>query len=232
MSGTSDRRATQRRVMHRPAQAAPGPPRAASLRSGPLERRRAGAGVRDGAARQRAGTAPASRRHARRDHPRLRYASRPSEVKVAGANLTVCGVSACMLLAGSIVLGQQDRELSGINGLPVEGHDIVASIQFVGTKEFDPSRSGKRGFKERLRANGAELRLGWPLEYQTLCRFKEVVRDVLSEKGFVDAEVTHDANPTRGNRRHVALTFTIVEGKRSHGRPRETRYSPAERCMR
>ena len=33
MSGTSDRRATQSRGMHRPAQAAPAPPRAADLRS-------------------------------------------------------------------------------------------------------------------------------------------------------------------------------------------------------
>jgi hypothetical protein len=40
---------------------------------------------------------------------------------------TVFGVSACMLLAGSIVFGgQQDPELSGIHGIPVEGHDIVA----------------------------------------------------------------------------------------------------------
>jgi outer membrane protein assembly factor BamA len=136
-----------------------------------------------------------------------------------------------MLLAVSTLLGQRDGHLSGINGVPVEGHDIVASIQFVGTKELDSSRSHRR-FKERLRANGAELRLGWPLENQTLCRFKEVVRDVLAEEGFLDAEVTHDANPTRGNRRHVALTFTVVEGKRSHRTPRETPYSPAERCMR
>jgi outer membrane protein assembly factor BamA len=153
---------------------------------------------------------------------------------VARANSTVFGVSACMLLAGSIVFGrQQDRELSGINGVPVEGHDIVASIQFVGTKKLDLSGSAHRRFHERLRANGAELRLGWPLENQTLCRFKEVVRDVLGEEGFLDAEITHDMNPTRGNRQHVALTFTIVEGKRSGDtRLVAARFSPAERCLR
>jgi len=148
------------------------------------------------------------------------------------ANLTVFGVSACMLVAGSIVFGRQhDRELSGINGIPVEGHEIVASIEFVGTNVLDLSQSGRQRFKERLRANGAELRLGWPLENQTLCRFKEVVRDVMSEEGFLDAEVTHDANPTRGNRNHLALKFTIVEGKRSRPTPL-ARFSPAERCMR
>jgi outer membrane protein assembly factor BamA len=152
---------------------------------------------------------------------------------VTSTNLTLFGVSACMLLAGSIVHGQQDRELSGINGLPVEGHDIVASIEFVGTNELELSQSKRRRFNERLRANGAELRLGWPLEHQTLCRFKEVVRDVLGEEGFVDAEITHETNPTRGNRRHLALKFTVVEGKRSHQADLVAgRFSPAQRCMR
>ena len=150
------------------------------------------------------------------------------------ANVAVFGVSACMLLAGSIVSGgQRDRELSGINGIPVEGHDIVASIEFVGTNRLDASPSERRRFNERLRANGAELRLGWPLESQTLCRFKEVVRDVLGEEGFLDAEITHDTNPTRGNRRHLALRFAIVEGKRSHQTQLvAARFSPAQRCMR
>ena len=36
------------------------------------------------------------------------------------------GVAACVLLVGSIVFGrQQDRDLSGIHGIPVEGHDIL-----------------------------------------------------------------------------------------------------------
>ena len=37
---------------------------------------------------------------------------------------TMFGVSACMLLAVAIVLARpQDHELSGIQGIPVEGHD-------------------------------------------------------------------------------------------------------------
>ena len=97
---------------------------------------------------------------------------------------TAFGVSAGVLLAGSIVFGRhQDRELSGIQGTPVEGHDIVAGIEVVGTKQLDLSR---HKLDERFRANGAQLRLGWPLESQTLCRFKEVLRDVL---GWDDARI-------------------------------------------
>jgi hypothetical protein len=156
------------------------------------------------------------------------------EANVKAMKSTAIGVSACLVLAGSIVSGrQQDRELSGIHGIPVEGHDIVAGVEIVGTKQLDLSRSGWHRLEERLRANGAHLRLGWPLESQTLCRFKEVVRDVMSEKGFLDVVITHDARPTRGNRRHLTLEFTIVEGKRSRrtavGAPP---LSPAQRCMR
>ena len=155
------------------------------------------------------------------------------EENVTGKS-TVFGVSACMLLAGSIVFGrQQDRDLSGIHGIPVEGHDIVAGIEIVGTKHLDLSRSGWQKLSERLRANGADLRSGWPLENQTLCRFKEVVRDVMSEKGFPHPEISVDTRPTYGNRRHLTLKFTIVEGQRSRLTAQAApRPSPAQRCMR
>ena len=128
---------------------------------------------------------------------------------------------------------QQDRELSGIHGIPVEGHDIVAGIEIIGTKQLDLSRSGWHTLRQRLRANGADLRLGWPLESQTLCRFKEVVLDVMREKGFLDVEISLDERPTYGNRRHLTLKFTIVEGKRSRRTALAAPLlSPAQRCMR
>lgn len=146
-----------------------------------------------------------------------------------GRNSIVFGVAACILLAASIMLGrQQDRQLSGIRGLPVEGHDIVAGVEIIGTKQIDFHK-----IRERLRSNGADLRLGLPLETQTLCRFKEVLRDVMSEKGFLDAEVTHDTQPTYGNPRHLTLKFTITEGKRSRPIDRAAPLlSPAQRCSR
>jgi hypothetical protein len=146
-----------------------------------------------------------------------------------GANSIVFGVAACILLAVSIMSGrQQDRQLSGIRGLPVEGHDIVAGVEIVGTKQIDFPKIG-----ERLRSNGAALRLGLPLETQTLCRFKEVLRDVMNEKGFLDAEITHDTRPTYGDPRHLTIKFRITEGKRSRSVDRGAPLSsPAQRCSR
>ena len=141
----------------------------------------------------------------------------------------VFGVATCIVLAGSIVVGrQQSGELSGIRGVPVEGHDIVAGIEIVGTTHIDSSK-----IRQRLRSNGAELRLGLPLESQTLCRFKEVLRDVMSDKGFLDADITHDTRPTFRNRQHLTLTFTIVEGTRSRPVSRTAALlTPAQRCLR
>ena len=74
------------------------------------------------------------------------------EANVTSTKSTAFGVSACVLLAGSIVFGrQQDRDLSGIHGIPVEGHDIVAGIEIVGTKQLDLSRSGWDKLDKRLR---------------------------------------------------------------------------------
>jgi len=126
-------------------------------------------------------------------------------------NAFVFGVATSIVLAGSIVAGgQHGGELSGIRGVPVEGHEIVAGIQIIGTTHIDSSK-----IRQRLRLNGAELRLGLPLESQTLCRFKEVLRDVMRDKGFLDADITHDTRPTHGNRQHLTVTLTIVEGTRS-----------------
>jgi outer membrane protein assembly factor BamA len=144
------------------------------------------------------------------------------------ANSLVYGVAAGLLLTGSIVYGrQQSGELSGIRGVPVEGHDIVAGVEIIGTKHIEFPK-----IRERLRLNGAELKLGLPLESQTLCRFKEVLRDVMSDKGFFDAEITHDTRPTYGNRQHLTLKFTIIEGKRSPISRTPRLLSPGQRCLR
>jgi outer membrane protein assembly factor BamA len=143
-------------------------------------------------------------------------------------NSFVFGAAACLLMPGSIIFGrQQSGELTGIRGVPVEGHDIVAGIQIVGTKHIDSPK-----IRNRLRSNGAGLRLGLPLESQTLCRYKEVLRDVMSDKGFFDAEITHDTRPTYGNRQQLTLTFTIIEGKQSRPISQAAGLSPAQRCLR
>jgi outer membrane protein assembly factor BamA len=152
-----------------------------------------------------------------------------AEIDMRLTNAIVFGVATCVVSAGSSVVGRQRTgELSGFREFQVEGHDIVAAIEIVGTKHVDSSK-----LRQRFRSNGAELRLGLPLDSQTLCRFKEVLRDVMREKGFSDADITHDTRPTYGNRQHLTLTFTIIEGQRSRPVSRTAASStPAQRCLR
>jgi len=133
-----------------------------------------------------------------------------------------------VLLALTVVSGGQQGELSGIRGQPVDGHDVIAAIEIVGTNHL----SGFQNMRERFRSNGAELRLGLPLESQTLCRFKEVLRDLMREKGYPDAEITHDMKPTYGDRTQLTLMFTVTQGKRSRRTATTPVPTPAERCSR
>jgi outer membrane protein assembly factor BamA len=143
---------------------------------------------------------------------------------------SIRGASACAFLALAVALRAQQGELSGIRGQPVEGHDVIASIEIVGTDHF--RFPGFNKMRERFRSNGAELRLGLPLESQTLCRFKEVLRDVLSEKGYPDAGITLDTKPTYGDRTQLTLMFTVTQGKRSRRTATTPVPTPAERCSR
>jgi len=144
------------------------------------------------------------------------------------AHPIVLTVSACVLLAGSVLFSHQQGELAGIRGIPIEGHDTVAAIEIVGTNQL----SGFQNMRERFRSNGAELRLGLPVETQTLCRFKEVLRDLLREKGYPDAEITLDMKPTWGDRTQLTLMFTVTQGKRSRRTATSPVPTPAERCSR
>jgi hypothetical protein len=156
------------------------------------------------------------------------------ELELPGHQRTVNGTrrnvfcAVCVLLALAGVSNAQQGELSGVRGQPVVGHDVIAAIEIVGTSHL----SGFQNMRERFRSNGAELRLGLPLESPTLCRFKEVLRDLLREKGYADAEITLDMRPTYGDRTQLTLTFAVVEGKRSRRTTTVPVPTPAERCSR
>ena len=147
---------------------------------------------------------------------------------MADAHPKLLIASACVLLAGSVLFGHQQGDLSGIRGIPVEGHNTIAAIQIVGTNHL----SGFQNMRERFRSDGAELRLGLPAESQTVCRFKEVLLDLLREKGYPDAEITLDVKPTYGDPRDLTLLFTVTEGKRGRRTVTGPVPSPAERCAR
>jgi hypothetical protein len=55
----------------------------------------------------------------------------------------------------------------------------------------------------------------------------------MRDKGFLDAEITHETKPTYGDPRQLTLMFTISEGKRSRRTATAAPLPPpAQRCLR
>ena len=143
----------------------------------------------------------------------------------------ICAVTLSFLSATAIARQHfQTGTLSGVSGVPVEGHEIIVTVQFAGHGELDFRR-----LDARLQENGIRVRLGRPLESVTLCQLKEVVRDMLAEKGFPDAVITHDLTRALGDpEAHMKLTITISQGERSKRASKggSPPLSSAERCAR
>lgn len=115
----------------------------------------------------------------------------------------------CLFLPTTATAFAQRGTLAGVAGVPVEGHEIVASFQYQVTKELDYGK-----VRERLRDNAILVRIGRPLESQMLCRLKEVVRDMMVEKGFTDAEVTHEVTPAGPAHPEQTVKITVKHQRR------------------
>jgi hypothetical protein len=107
----------------------------------------------------------------------------------------------------------------------------LTAVYFKGSKQLKVPE-----IEKRLRENGIRVRLDAPLDGATACVIKEVIRDLLSERGFADAEVTQRATvaPAQGTAVKT-VTFTIDDGERS--RPtrsarEKSKLPPAARCKR
>jgi hypothetical protein len=86
--------------------------------------------------------------------------------------------------------------------------------------------------EDRLQEHGIRVRLDAPLDGATACVIKEVLRDLLAERGFADAQVSERTTlmPAPGTK-VKKVTFTIEEGRRSRARA-GSKLSPATRCER
>jgi outer membrane protein insertion porin family len=65
---------------------------------------------------------------------------------------------------------------------------------------------------EQLRTRGIELRLDSFVDEGTIRRIKTVLREMMAEKGFTNAEIGHSVTPVAGGPKLVNVTFTLAEG--------------------
>ncbi len=89
----------------------------------------------------------------------------------------------------------------------IEERQRVKIVDYVGTKEIEVSK-----VNERLKDMMSEIRLDTFIDPALVRKVAGVVRDMLKEKGFQNAEVTPEIQPLPGSPKIVHLTFHMSEG--------------------
>ena len=88
-----------------------------------------------------------------------------------------------------------------------ERERIKIGPDFEGSKKLELSK-----IDEALRLMNAEIRLDTFIDEARVRKVEGIVRDMMKEKGFTDAEVTHVVKPVPGGPKLVHLIFNINEG--------------------
>ena len=89
----------------------------------------------------------------------------------------------------------------------MEERERVKIVNYQGSKQIDRAK-----IDEQLRARRIELRLNSFLDNGTIRRIETVLREMMAEKGFTSADVSHEITAVAGGPKLVNVAFTIGEG--------------------
>ncbi|MDA1185003.1 MAG: outer membrane protein assembly factor BamA [Acidobacteria bacterium] len=89
----------------------------------------------------------------------------------------------------------------------MEERQRVKIVTYDGTSAID-----RAAIDEQLRARGIEMRLDAFVNNGMIRRVETVLRDMMAEKGFTDAGVSHEVTEVAGGPKLVNVTFRINEG--------------------
>ena len=90
----------------------------------------------------------------------------------------------------------------------MEERERVKIVTYEGIKPI----GDRAKVDEQLRARTIELRLDSFLDNGTIRRVETVLREMMAEKGFTNAMVTHTVTPVAGGPKLVNVTFNVTEG--------------------
>ena len=89
----------------------------------------------------------------------------------------------------------------------MEERDRIKIVDYQGSKQIDRTKIG-----EQLTARQIELRLDSFLDQGAIRRVETVLRELMAEKGYTDAVVSHKLTPVAGGPKLVNVTFNVSEG--------------------
>jgi hypothetical protein len=112
--------------------------------------------------------------------------------------------------------------------LPQEPRRLM-SIKYEGSKRLDVQE-----IDTRLRRHGITVQLDRPLDGLTMCAIRNVLDDIMAEKGYANAEVRQRTAVVGGpgGARLLQVTFNVTEGQpaKVSSASLRARPSPAARC--
>ncbi|MBS1818711.1 MAG: outer membrane protein assembly factor BamA [Acidobacteria bacterium] len=89
----------------------------------------------------------------------------------------------------------------------MEERQRVKVVDFTGSKKLETTK-----IDEKLKEANAQIRLDTFIDPALIRKIEGIVRDMMKEKGFQSAEVTHEIKPVEGGPKLVHVTFTMSEG--------------------
>ena len=89
----------------------------------------------------------------------------------------------------------------------MEERERIKIVNYEGTKKIERAK-----IDEQLRARNIELRLDSFVDNGTIRQIETVLREMMAEKGFTNAEISHKVSTVAGGPKLVNVTFTIGEG--------------------
>ncbi len=89
----------------------------------------------------------------------------------------------------------------------MEERQRVKIVDFVGSKKLETSK-----IDEKLKENNAQIRLDTFIDPALIRKIEGILRDMMKEKGFQSAEISHDIKEVSGGPKLVHVTFNMSEG--------------------
>jgi outer membrane protein insertion porin family len=89
----------------------------------------------------------------------------------------------------------------------IEERQRVKIVDFVGSKKLETSK-----IDEKLKEQNAQIRLDTFIDPALIRKIEGILRDMMKEKGFQSAEISHEIKPVEGGPKLVHVTFNMAEG--------------------
>ena len=96
----------------------------------------------------------------------------------------------------------------------MEERERIKIVDYKNTKGDSVSIIKRSDIDTKLREKNIEIRLDSFLDEGTIRKVKTVLREMMAEKGFTDAEISHKVTPVAGGPKLVNVSFSIGEGRK------------------